>query len=222
MLTTLLWRFYYLLPRRRPGDGRYCNAVRPSVCLSVTFNFRTVTWKRIDVLSRNFAGTCTMSWGVLHSFWYWWNVVWQTFFRKTILFHFTFYAIFSIKKNWKYWKVPLHLLVKWEVVSPNSRYRDNGNLYTGTCIYIYVQYIIYSLVLILYLKCGGGWGGGGVFFLHFMLFPTFLEFLFIFKLLFFIWCFLCVFFPNIFRIFLWKYWKVLLHFWLNGRWLISK
>ena len=22
---------------------------------------------------------------------------------------------------WKYWKVPLHLLVKWEVVSPNSR-----------------------------------------------------------------------------------------------------
>ena len=26
---------------------------------------------------------------------------------------------------WKYWKVPLHLqlLVKWEVVSPNSRYR---------------------------------------------------------------------------------------------------
>ena len=27
---------------------------------------------------------------------------------------------------WKYWKVPLHLqlLVKWEVVSPNSRYRE--------------------------------------------------------------------------------------------------
>ena len=32
------------------------------------------------------------------------------------------------------------------------------------------------LVLILYLKCGGGLGGGGVmFFSHFMLFPTFLE-----------------------------------------------
>ena len=25
---------------------------------------------------------------------------------------------------WKYWKVPLHLLVKWEVVSPYSRYRE--------------------------------------------------------------------------------------------------
>ena len=39
--------------------------------------------------------------------------------KKTILSHFTFYAIFNIKK--KYLKVPLHLLVKWEVVSPNSR-----------------------------------------------------------------------------------------------------
>ena len=44
-------------------DGRYCNAVHPSVRLSVTFSFRTVTQKRIDVFSRNFAGTCTMSWG---------------------------------------------------------------------------------------------------------------------------------------------------------------
>ena len=52
--------------RRRPGDGRYCNAPRPSV----TFGFRTVTQKRIAVFSRNFAGTCTMSWGggVLYSF----------------------------------------------------------------------------------------------------------------------------------------------------------
>ena len=46
-------------------DGRYCNAppVRLSVRLSVTFSFRTVTQKRIDLFSRNFAGTCTMSWG---------------------------------------------------------------------------------------------------------------------------------------------------------------
>ena len=52
-------------------DGRYCNAPRPSVCLSVclsvrlsvTFSFRTVTQKHIDVFSRNFAGTCTKSWG---------------------------------------------------------------------------------------------------------------------------------------------------------------
>ena len=65
--------------RRRPGDGRYCNApppprpsvrpsVRLSVCLSVTFSFRTVTQKHIAVFSRNFAGTCTKSWGVLYSF----------------------------------------------------------------------------------------------------------------------------------------------------------
>ena len=48
-------------------DGRYCNAPRPSVCLSVRlsvmFSFRTVTQKRIAVFSRNFAGTCTKSWG---------------------------------------------------------------------------------------------------------------------------------------------------------------
>ena len=40
----------------------------PPVRPSVTFSFRTVTQKRIDVFSRNFAGTCTMSWGVLYSF----------------------------------------------------------------------------------------------------------------------------------------------------------
>ena len=58
----LLW---YLLSPTAPKarDGRYCNAPRPSVCLSVTFSFRTVTQKRIDVISRNFAGMCTMSWG---------------------------------------------------------------------------------------------------------------------------------------------------------------
>ena len=100
--------------RRRPGDGRYCNAPRPSVsvCLSV-----------------NFAG------GVLYSFWYW------LFFKISCFF--VFHAISNIyKKNWceknqfflisrfmlfptlkkkQYSKVPLHLLVKWEVVSPNSR-----------------------------------------------------------------------------------------------------
>ena len=52
---------YYYLPRhRRPGTG---DIATPPVCPSVTFSFRTVTQKRIDVFSRNFAGTCTMSWG---------------------------------------------------------------------------------------------------------------------------------------------------------------
>ena len=68
---------FYLPRRRRPGTGgreilqrppSVCPSVRlsvrPSVCPSVTFSFRTVTQKRIDVFSRNFEGTCTMSWGV--------------------------------------------------------------------------------------------------------------------------------------------------------------
>ena len=57
--------FIFLLSPAAPKarDGRYCNAPRPSVRLSVrlsvTFSFRTVTQKRIPVFSRNFAGTCT-------------------------------------------------------------------------------------------------------------------------------------------------------------------
>ena len=74
------------------------------------------------------------------------------FCRKTIISHFMFYAIFNIKKI--YLTVPLHLLVKWEVVSPNSR---EGQLESISI------YILYSLVLILYLKCGGGGGGCNVF-----------------------------------------------------------
>ena len=38
---------------------------------------------------------------------------------------------------------------------------------------MYIHYILYSLVLILYLKCGGGLGGGGVMsFSYFTLFTT--------------------------------------------------
>ena len=42
---------------------------------------------------------------------------------KPIISHLMFSSCFFV--CWKYWKVPLHLqlLVKWEVVSPNSRYR---------------------------------------------------------------------------------------------------
>ena len=70
------------------------------------------------------------------------------FFRKTILSHFTFYAIFNIKKIFK--SAP-----SLEVVSPNSR---EGQLES---ISIILVSSLYSLVLILYLKCGGGLGGGG-------------------------------------------------------------
>ena len=62
------WNLYPLYPlflcylprRRRPGTG---DIATPPVRLSVTFSFRTVTQKRIAVFSRNFADTCTKSWG---------------------------------------------------------------------------------------------------------------------------------------------------------------
>ena len=64
-LLTVTGRFF--ISRGAEGPGREIlqrpPSVRLSVCLSVTFSFRTVTQKRIDVFSRNFAGTCTMSWG---------------------------------------------------------------------------------------------------------------------------------------------------------------
>ena len=48
------------------------------------------------------------------------NKFWE---YKPIISHLMFSSCFFV--CWKYWKVPLHLqlLVKWEVVSPNSRYR---------------------------------------------------------------------------------------------------
>ena len=44
---------------------------------------------------------------------------------QTNYFSFNFFFVFFFV-CWKYWKVPLHLqlLAKWEVVSPNSRYRE--------------------------------------------------------------------------------------------------
>ena len=43
-------------------------------------------------------------------------------FRKTLLSRFiSRFMLFSTLKKWKYGKVPLHLLVKWEVVSPIIR-----------------------------------------------------------------------------------------------------
>ena len=65
-----------------------------------------------------------------------------------MLFSTLFFSLFF----WKYLKIPLHLLVKWEVVSPNSRY--------GQWVSISNICILYSLVLI--CVCGGG-GGGNIF-----------------------------------------------------------
>ena len=101
--------------------------------------------------------------------------------------------------------MPLHLLVKWEVVSPNSRW---GQLESIS--------IISSIPLFWFCISNVGWfgGGGGVmFFSHFMLFPTFLEKnlgiqtnYFSFNV-FFVFFFVC-----------WKYWKVPLHLQLLVKW----
>ena len=58
--------------------------------------------------------------------------------------------------------MPLHLLVKWEVVSPNSRWGQLESIF-----------IISSIPLFCF--CISNVGGGVMFFSHFMLFPTFLE-----------------------------------------------
>ena len=62
----------YLPRRRRPGTGDIATppSVRPSVHLSVTFSFCTVTQKRIAVFSRNFATPVRAPFhgGVLYSF----------------------------------------------------------------------------------------------------------------------------------------------------------
>ena len=68
------------------------------------------------------------------------------FFRKQF-FLISHFMLFSTLK--KYLKVPLHLLVKWEVVSPLFPSYD----------FVYM----------------GGGGGCNFFISHFMLFPTFLE-----------------------------------------------
>ena len=53
----------FFISRGAEGPGREILQRPPSVRLSVTFSFRTVTQKRIAVFSRYFAGTCTKSWG---------------------------------------------------------------------------------------------------------------------------------------------------------------
>ena len=64
----IIWKTYYplfflVISHRAVGPGTGDIATPLSVCPSVTFSFRTVTRKRIDVFSRNFAGMCTMLWG---------------------------------------------------------------------------------------------------------------------------------------------------------------
>ena len=117
------------------------------------------------------------------------------FLRKTILSHFTFCAIFNIKNIEKcpftYWL--------------------NGRWFLQIVDYIII--ILYSLVLILYLKCGGGLGAGCNVFLTFYAISNISRkknlgiqnnyFSF-----------------NVFFVFFvcWKYWKVPLHLQLLVKW----
>ena len=103
--------------------------------------------------------------------------------------------------------MPLHLLVKWEVVSPNSR---EGQLQSIS--------IISSIPLFWFCISNvgvvGGGGGGVMLFSHFMLFPTFLEkkiweYKIIISHLMFSSCFFFV---------CWKYCKVPLHLQLLVKW----
>ena len=74
--------------------------------------------------------------------------VFYFFFKQFFLI--SHFMVFSTLK--KYWKVPLHLLVKWEVVSPNSR---EGQLESIS--------IISSIPLFWFSISNVGvvWGGGG-------------------------------------------------------------
>ena len=101
-----MWNFFI-----SRGPGREILQRPPSVCLSVrlsvTFCFRTVTRRRIDVFSQNFAGTCTRHGGVLYSFWYWWNVVWifYEFFKYSNIFNISCFLrvlcyLQHVQKNW--------------------------------------------------------------------------------------------------------------------------
>ena len=96
--------------------------------------------------------------GVLYSFWYWWNVVWifYEFFKHwkkkfKQFFLISRFMLFSTLIQ-KYWKVPLHLLVTWEVVFPNSRWGQWESISNISSIPLFWFCIS---------NVGVVWGGGG-------------------------------------------------------------
>ena len=125
-------------------------------------------------------------------------------FRKTILSHFTFYAIFNIKKNIEKFPFTYWLNGRWflQIVE-----RDSWNRYP-----LYP----YSLVLICYLKCGGGLGGCNVFLAFYAICnisrKKIWEYKTIISHLMFSSCFFCML--EILCPFTYSYW-------LNGRWFLQ-
>ena len=138
--------------------------------------------------------------GVLYSFWYWWNVVWICYeFFKYWKKKCDFFCYFQhlkrkiwCKKNWTNFSIFSTLKKRKENIENipftywlNGRWflqivdRDSGNLYP--------IYPLFPCSDFLSQKWGWLGGGGGVMcFLHFMLFPTFLEFHLMFSLCFFL------------------------------------
>ena len=132
------------------------------------------------------------------------------FFCTPIFSHFTFYAIFNIKKNIEKCPFTYWLNGRWflQIVE-----RDSWNLYP-----LYPLFPCSDFVSQMWGWFGGGGGGGGVmFFSHFMLFPTFLEkkiwgYKTIISHLMFSSCFFVC----------WKYsCPFTYRYWLNGRWFLQ-
>ena len=115
--------FSVFISGRAEGPGREILQCPPSVCLSVTFSFRTVTRKRINVFSRNFAGTCTMSWGCAVD-------KMCFFFRKPILSHFIsrFMLFSTLKKNWN-----SLVLIFYRDIDTSPRVEMGGGVSFWTC-----------------------------------------------------------------------------------------
>ena len=102
------WSIFISRRRRRPRDGRYCNAP-PSVRLSIRLSVRPsrlVLALQLKKALLYFLETLQVRapshGGVLYSFWYWWNVVWIfyeffKYWKKLNLKHFVskFYVFFA-------------------------------------------------------------------------------------------------------------------------------
>ena len=94
--------------------------------------------------------------------------MWIFFFRKTILSHISRFMLFSTfkKKNIKKYPFTYWLNGRWFLQLVE---KDSWNLYP-----LYPLFPCSDFVSQMW-GWFGGWGGGVMFFSHFMLFPTFLE-----------------------------------------------
>ena len=76
IIQIFIYYFGVLISHCAEGPGREILQRPLSIRLSVMFSFRTVTRKHIDVFLETLQVCAPCHGGVLHSFWYWWNVLW--------------------------------------------------------------------------------------------------------------------------------------------------